>query len=448
MTKLNNFAGTLVVLLVVLSPIPFGSNRPFFWALSGLVIGAGALAYFFLSARNGESLRIPLRRIGPSVILWALLLVWLITQVMPVGSLIGPFAIPLAGGTITTDTISTAPGATWLMLIRIAAYGLFFVLALQAGAREKRSGLMLGVIFWGIVVHAGFSLIQLTQFGDTILGLPKIAYMGVATGTFINRNSFATFLAMGLSVGIAILPAIITAKRARNETVMDKIFRLSFHVAGLFVIMIALLATQSRMGLFAGLLGAFVVLLLVLKYSRYWKILIPAALLLGVAVSLLVIWTFGQGVITRALDLEGSSENRLEIYAQVWDTILTRPWIGYGGGAFSLFFPAFFGPPLSLVGFYDKAHNTYLALFSELGIPAGSLLIIASFILFGRIFWSQMTGLTLNPARLAAIGVMLTCAIHSLVDFSLEIQANTFLFVAIAALGLAASMRQSASSAG
>lgn len=442
MTRLNNFAGTLVVLMVMLSPIPFGSNRPFFWAMWGVIVAVASITYFFLAIRSRESLRIPLNKIGISVVLWALLLIWLIIQVIPIGSVLSPFSIVLPGGVVTSETISTAPGATWLMLVRIATYGLFFILALEAGAKDSRSNLMLTIIFWAIVAHGGFSLVQLTQFGDTILGLPKIAYMGVATGTFVNRNSFATFLAIGLSVGISLLPAILSAKRARNETVMDKIFRLFFHVAGLFVIMVALLATQSRMGLFAGLLGAFVVLLFVLKQSRYWKFLIPAAILFAAGAALLIVWTFGQGVLERALDLEGSSESRMNLYVQVWDVILTRPWTGYGGGAFSLFFPAFFGPPLNLVGFWDKAHNTYLALFSELGIPAGALLIISSAMLFGRILWSQVTGATLSPARLTAIGAMLTCAVHSLVDFSLEIQANSFLFVAVIALGLAASIRQ------
>lgn len=442
MTRLNNFAGTLVVLIVMLSPIPFGSNRPFFWAMWGVIVALASIAYIFLAIRSGESLRIPLNKIGISIVLWAFLLIWLIIQVVPIGSIISPFSIVLPGGSITAETISTAPGATWLMLVRIVTYGFFFVLALEAGAKDSRSSMMLTIIFWAIVAHGGFSLVQLTQFGDTILGLPKIAYMGVATGTFVNRNSFATFLAIGLSVGISLLPAILSAKRARNETVMDKIFRLFFHVAGLFVIMIALLATQSRMGLFAGLLGAFVVLLFVLKQSRFWKVLIPAAILFAAGAALLIVWTFGQGVLERALDIEGSSESRMNLYVQVWDVILTRPMTGYGGGAFSLFFPAFFGPPLNLVGFWDKAHNTYLALFSELGIPAGALLIIASAMLFGRILWSQVTGTTLSPARLAAIGTILTCAVHSLVDFSLEIQANSFLFVAVIALGLAASIRQ------
>ena len=438
MTRLNNVIGVFAVVIVALSPIPFGSNRPFFWTLWGTLIGAAALTYFFQSVRSGEGLRIPLERIRFVSVLWLLTALWLVVQILPIGS----FAIALPSGqSIEGATISTAPGATLLMLVRIVSYGLFFVLALEAGARETRAKTMLTAIFWIIVAHAGFSLLQLTQFGDTILGLPKIAYMGVATGTFINRNSFATFLAMGLSVGIALLPGILSAKLARNQSVLDKVLVVLLYVAGLFVITIALLATESRMGLFAGFLGAFVVLLLVLKQHERAAILVPAAIVLAVAVGLTAIWTFGQGVVERALTIEGSSETRAALYEQVWSQTLGRPLLGFGGGAFSLYFPAYFGPPLNLNSFWDKAHSTYLALFSELGLVAGALPILAVALIFAKVVWSQWTSERISPARLAAVGAILTCTIHSLVDFSLEIQANALLFAVLLALGLAAATK-------
>ena len=44
-----------------------------------------------------------------------------------------------------------------------------------------------------VIIACGvYALISL-QSGDTILGLPKWAYLGSATGTFVNRNSFATW---------------------------------------------------------------------------------------------------------------------------------------------------------------------------------------------------------------------------------------------------------------
>ena len=441
MTKINNLVAVFTVLIVAFSPIPFGSNRPFFWALSGILVGAISVFYFLNAARSHDGLRVSLHRIRFIVLLWLALCIWLLVQVIPVGSFLTPFAVTLAdGAVIETNTISTAPGATLLMLIRIVSYGLFFLLALQAGAKDTRSSSMLMAIFWIIVAHAGFALLQLTQFGDTIIGLPKNSYLGVATGTFINRNSFATFLAIGLSVGVALLPELITRKLARNQSSVDRAFVVLVYVGGLFLIMMTLLATQSRMGLFAGVVGAVVILLLVLKQHHLWKFLVPAAIVGAVALIVITTWTFGQGVLERVIGLESAGNTRGELYAQVWEQVLTRPLLGFGGGAFQLFFPAYFGPPLSLNVFWDKAHSTYLALFSELGLIAGMLPIVATVVIFGRTLWAQVASVRLSAARLASIGAMITVALHSLVDFSVEIQANSFLFAVIAALGLAASL--------
>lgn len=443
MTRINNLVAVFTVLVVALSPIPFGSNRPFFWAVSGILVAAISVFYFLNAARSREDLRVSLYRIRFIAFLWLAVSVWLVIQVIPFGLFVAPFTVNLAGGeVITTNTISTAPGATLLMLIRIVSYGLFFVLALQAGAKDTRSSTMLMAIFWIIVGHAGFALLQLTQFGDTILGLPKNSYLGVATGTFINRNSFATFLAIGLSVGVALLPELITRKLARNQSSVDRAFVVMVYLGGLFLIMVTLLATQSRMGLFAGVAGAFFVLLLVLKQHRLWKVLVPAAIVGALALIVVTTWTFGQGVLERVIGLESAGDTRGELYAQVWEQILTRPLLGFGGGAFSLFFPAYFGPPLTLNVFWDKAHSTYLALFSELGLVAGTLPILAVLVIFARTLWSQIASGRLSAARLASIGAMITVALHSLVDFSVEIQANSFLFAAVAALGLAASFRR------
>ena len=124
------------------------------------------------------------------------------------------------------------------------------------------------------------------------------------------------------------------------------------------MILVALLATESRMGLFAGVAGAFIVTLLMLKQHRLWRVLIPVATVAAAVVVVGATWTFGQGLLERVLSLEGSTENRMDIYRQVWEQTITRPFLGFGGGAFSLYFPAYFGPPLNLNTFWDKAQST------------------------------------------------------------------------------------------
>jgi len=63
-------------------------------------------------------------------------------------------------------------------------------------------------------------------------------------------------------------------------------------------------------------------------------------------------------------------------------------------------------------------------------------------VIFGRTLFSQMTSQRLSAPRLASVGAMITVALHSLVDFSMEIQANSFLFAVVGALGLAATFRR------
>ena len=46
MTRLNDLLGWFIVAVVLLSPIPLGSNPPIFWAISGTLVGAAALIYF------------------------------------------------------------------------------------------------------------------------------------------------------------------------------------------------------------------------------------------------------------------------------------------------------------------------------------------------------------------------------------------------------------------
>lgn len=437
MTRANDFAGYFIAAIVILSPIPFGSNPPFFWTLSGLIVGLASAGYFLVALRSNEALRVPLPKLGVHILLWLSVVIWLCVQALPLGRIWGGFQIEIGNGQfVQSQSLSIAPDSTLLMLVRTISYALVFVLAVQSCANGRRSHAVTTAIFWGIVAHAGYALIQLTQLGDTNLGFPKIAYLGNATGTFINRNSFATFLAIGLSLGAALVPAVILAPKARNARPGDTLFKVGLQFAGLFVIVIALLATQSRMGLFAGFAGLALVILLTLSRLPKAALTIPLAMVVGVLLFFAATWIFGQGVLTRALDLNDSTVGRLDLYQQVLKMIDLRPWLGYGGGSFDVAFPSFFGPPLNLSTVYSKAHSTYLTLVVELGLPVAILYILLIGLVVVQLTWAQFFSRELNAARIAALGGLVVVAFHSTVDFSLEIQANAYLLAALMGLGL------------
>ena len=116
--------------------------------------------------------------------------------------------------------------------------------------------------------------------------------------------------------------------------------------------------------------------------------------------------------------------------------ISTRPLLGFGGGSFEAAFTLFHAPSLSPEVRWDHAHSTYLTLWTEYGIIIGSLPLVTLAFL-GWKAWRRL-GNELPRADLAAaaLGSLLVVAIHSLVDFSLEIHAVALLFVAVLALGV------------
>ena len=151
---------------------------------------------------------------------------------------------------------------------------------------------------------------------------------------------------------------------------------------------------------------------------------------LAVALGLLV---YGQGLLERLGSVENAADIRMELYGQVIQMIASRPYLGYGGGAFELAYPLFHTPPVSPDLVWDRAHNTYLTLWAELGLIAGSIPILLLLLAGWRIAIGLRQVRSDWTAKVAALGVLTAGALHSLVDFSLEIEAVTFAFVAIVA---------------
>lgn len=440
--KTNDRLGYALLLLLALSPLPLGSNRPIFWSIWGLLIGIIGIAYYVSLRHSGAGLRVTPLRVPELFIPFVLLVGFLIVQILPLGSLGYQTVHALAnGGTVRSPTISLDPASTFLSVLQIASYGLVACLFLQAGYRSGRTHTLITGMFVIIVGYALFGLVLLGQFGPDLLGTLVQQGERVATGPFINRNSFATYLSFGLAIGTA----LAVSRFGKDEGARHR-YRATMTIAlaamGLLVVGVALVATQSRMGVFAGLCGALVVTLLALVGSRsrvsIWLLLL-AAILAGF-VGLLVF--NGQGLLERVGSIEGAGDIRLDLYRQVWGMVMASPYLGYGGGAFETAFPLFHQLPVDPDLVWRKTHSTYLALWSELGLVAGSIPLFVAGAATVRIALSRERGTT-RPVRLAALGVVTVAAVHSLVDFSLEIQAVALVFVAVLSVAVGSSIGDS-----
>lgn len=427
--RVNRPLTWLLLALCLYIPLPLGSNRPPFWAISALLVGLIGLWYFAVLALRGEAPRIRFRQVAMEAWLFVGLVLVLVLQQLPIAQLLppGPAAPALPSG----GRPSLAPGATWLMVLQVCGYGVFAFLILQVGHRRDRAALAVTWLFAFIVLYGAIGLLLLTQLGDTWFGLSKFAYPGSATGPFINRNSFATFLAFGLATGCALFTQSLSSHRKTRR--IDAIVI----AAGTLLIGVALLATNSRMGIVAGLAGASVALMLgglKLGWSlRRWGVLA----LVAIACFAGLLAYYGTGVLERVFVAEGDLLARAELYRQVLGMVEARPWLGIGGGAFPEVYPIFHAAPVSSEVVWDRAHSTYLALWAELGILGGTLPLL----LFGLLGWRSARAYAKEEHKwgpgLAAVACLVVAGLHSSVDFSLEIQANAYYLLAFAGLGAA-----------
>ena len=209
---------------------------------------------------------------------------------------------------------------------------------------------------------------------------------------------------------------------------------------GLFAVITmtaAILASRSRMGIIAAV-SSIALMALFSGYQRRAAVSIAAVTM--ICVTVLVLWigagsAFGRfGKISD--EYQNTEDSRLSIWKDSLRLVGAHPLLGSGLGTF----PVAFTPVQStfLGKFVNHAHNDYLELASDLGIPTALLLFLSIVWLLIRLakkIVSVEAGFERTVA-LGCLGSVTAILLHSLTDFNLYIPANALLFSLI--LGLAA----------
>ncbi|MEO0485973.1 MAG: O-antigen ligase family protein [Pseudomonadota bacterium] len=431
-TRLNRRTAGFVVAAAVFAPIPVGLNRPSAWLIFGACVAVWSLGYLLLAMRHD-----PERELRSTLHPWlfglaALVPIWALLQAVPFGAIV-PWAEQTA--------LSIVPSASAMGALRFCIYILFAFLVLEVANRSDRARWVGWLLFWGVVVHAMWGLFALNVLGDTHFWGEKTAYVGVATGTFINRNSFATFLAMGVCLGLALLMDRATDPKVRvlnNGPFAQRKLEAAVILMAIALVWVALLATSSRLGVAAGAIGSFVVYMAMqLKLGK--NLLRAAALPIGVGVVILgvLLVSVGQGLAIRSIFVGGDAGLRLLAYGFTAELIAARPIAGTGMDTFRVAFEPIHRMPLELSHFWDRAHSTYLTHWSELGVIVGTVPIVIGVLAARRLIDVIRRRSKDYALSIAGLGVLITGAVHSLGDFSLEMPANVVMFVAIICLGIA-----------
>lgn len=440
------------MLLLAFAPLPFGGNRPVAWSL--ISVWAGLLVSFWALSTliKPTHLALAWSRLRIIALGFAIVLGWIYLQ--GAGWTPASWAHPFwrdAGGELAqqlTGRITAAPDATVTAAMRLMAYAGGFWLAAQLCRDIKRAAVMA----WGVALIGGlYALYGLTvQFAgsEMILGFSKWAYLGDLTSTFVNRNSYATYAGIGLVTTLALLlnqiRALFAGGDPRYAGVNDQVvLRGGILLVLALILATALFLTHSRGGLLAALAGIGALLLIGagqdrLAGSRTTRLF--AAITLGAIVLVAVV--SGGGVLQRMANDPAREDNqRVLIWKQTIVGIADRPLLGHGFGAYEAAFPAYQEPRQVFGQRVDKAHNTYLELMFELGIPAALLLLC----LPGLVLLACLGSLgrdgrdTLYPT--IAIATSVVIAVHALGDFSVQIPAIALTWAALLGMGFTQAFR-------
>jgi len=435
--------------LIAVAPLPFGSNVPWAWSLMSLWVGVliviDAVACL-LSPPEGE--RRFLKRIKIPLVLFFIVVAWIVVQATP--GIVPAIAHPIWNeasaqlGIPLAPRVTIAPDLTWDALMVLLAYAGVFWLSARYGRKRENAATMLKFYVLVSTAYAVYGLAVYFGGWETILWYDKTAYRGDLTSTFINRNSYATYAAIGLVASLLYLVKILardvrgggTARQIIRNMADGSLAQAWLPMVGILSTGTALMLTHSRAGFVSGMIGVFVALL-GLRFARILPVRFGNGLIAGAV--LLAVGGFaisGGGLEERFNYFENAQNDRLHIYEQVLTATSQASVTGYGYGTFEQGFRPFKDLYLSALT-WSLAHNSYLEFYFGTGLY-GLVIIISAFVC---IFFGLVKGAFLKAHDTAylitAVSALTIVGLHALTDFSIQMPAMGAALVFVAGLGYA-----------
>ena len=461
--------------LIVYTPLPLASNRP--WALALLGLLTGGLLLWNIWRSSGHSMVLAWKRTRVPLILLGLWVALLTIQIIPLPAswvdVLDQRALTGFGDrSIGLATISIDPYFTRLYLAKACILMAVFWLVVNLVNSRRRIEWLAKVIVISGLLQAMIGVLLMAS-GETY----KIFFVTLNTrghGTFVYHNHFAGYLELTLAVGIGLMIAKLDGNTAASWRqrlhgwlallVSEKaLLRVS-----LIIMVIGLVASRSRMGnaaFFASLLIVGIFTVFFAKHATHHvhdnrekntlratiifiaSLIVLDVVIIGgvVGVEQVVQRIENTNLVTQAREVQNISDgNSLQMVrreesveqrsmaARVATQIVGDfPLLGTGGGTFQLAFPHY--RSAQVFGFYDHAHNDYVEFASEVGLLG--FLLLAMMVVYSA--WCSVKLLLRSHDQLArgmafaSLMGLTSLLIHGAVDFNFQNPANAMLFMIV-----------------
>jgi tetratricopeptide (TPR) repeat protein/O-antigen ligase len=363
-------------------------------------------------------------------------------------------------GDLRWRSISIAPSVTWASTIEYLSYGSVFFLVLcypfgLVGAERTANARFMGQLVLALILIGGFvafvGLIEKATWNGRILWFflphdwPVATPENVrASGSFVNPDHFANFLAMILP--LAIVGAIFPIAPGHREHGPD--LRAPCAVAA-FLMAAGIILSLSRGGWIAATVGVSAGLGMSFSHARerapamlrgLSRRALPFALAsfaIFLLVMLLVLGPNSRTEISGRIGATAAHGDGMGLKPMAWRGSLSMirdfPIFGVGLGCWPELFPHYQSPPW-LSFYFRRPENDYIQLISETGLVGAALAFW-----FAAVVWRKyraaaaQIGMRQWPLFAAIAGGLAGALVHEFFDFCLHTPANGLLFIILLA---------------
>ncbi|MCQ4165472.1 O-antigen ligase family protein [Tahibacter harae] len=311
-------------------------------------------------------------------------------------------------GPAAWTTVSLAADDTWQAWLKLVPGLALFLAALRLPDTRQRR--LLGAILAIVMLQALWGLAQVSGDTDSSLLFYGAADDHRASGSFANRNHFASLLLLGLP-----LLAVLSAGGGWDWRQAPQAGWRLMGATGLLLVTTALLASRSRAAAGLLVLEAGLFCLWLLRRRGLSPRLLGGGLALGLAAGLY----FAAYLVPGGLELD-SADGRLGVLQRSLTAALAFFPLGAGPGTFGSVFPGFDTLATLDKVYINHAHNDLLELLFELGM-VGAALYAGALGLLAAALWRHVVRRGGDAVEWACVLGLCAVAAHGAVDYPLRV---------------------------